>query len=146
MTIGKTIALTRWTFVGKVMSLLFNMLSRLVKTFLPRSNVFYFIFFFLGNTKLTFNTSYRLTYKWDTGLYKIWLIIVKETVTMTMTGPCEMSGLSSKFSGVGSKFLCFIYVSQFRPNLFIEDDSRRRRVSFHCQASEEVLCHGDVSM
>ena len=33
---GKTIALTRWTFVGKVMSLLFNMLSRLVKAFLPR--------------------------------------------------------------------------------------------------------------
>ena len=37
MTIGKTIALTRWTFVGKVMSLLFNMLSRLVIVFLPRS-------------------------------------------------------------------------------------------------------------
>ena len=37
MTIGKTIALTRWTFVGKVMSLLFNTLSRLVITFLPRS-------------------------------------------------------------------------------------------------------------
>ena len=37
MTTGKTIALTRWTFVGKVMSMLFNMLSRLVKTFLPRS-------------------------------------------------------------------------------------------------------------
>ena len=37
MTTGKTIALTRWTFVGKVMSLLLNMLSRLVKTFLPRS-------------------------------------------------------------------------------------------------------------
>ena len=36
-TIGKTIALTRRTFVGKVMSLLFNMLSRLVMTFLPRS-------------------------------------------------------------------------------------------------------------
>src|SRR5574340_917754 len=36
MTPGKTIALTRWTFVGKVMSLLFNMLSRLVITFLPR--------------------------------------------------------------------------------------------------------------
>ena len=38
MTIGKTIALTRQTFVGKVMSLLFNMLSSLVITFLPRSN------------------------------------------------------------------------------------------------------------
>ena len=36
MTTGKTIALTRWTFVGKVMSLLFNMLSRLVITSLPR--------------------------------------------------------------------------------------------------------------
>ena len=37
MTTGKTKAVTRWTFVGKVMSLLFNMLSRLVITFLPRS-------------------------------------------------------------------------------------------------------------
>ena len=37
MTTGKTISLTRWTFVGKVMSLLFNVLSRLVITFLPRS-------------------------------------------------------------------------------------------------------------
>ena len=37
LTTGKTIALTRWTFVGKVMSLLFNMLSRLVITFLPKS-------------------------------------------------------------------------------------------------------------
>ena len=37
VTTGKTIALTRWTFVGKVMSLLFNMLSRLVITFLPRN-------------------------------------------------------------------------------------------------------------
>ena len=35
MTPGKTIALTRWTFVGKIMSLLFNMLSRLVIAFLP---------------------------------------------------------------------------------------------------------------
>ena len=36
MTTGRTIALTRWSFVGKVMSLLFNMLSRLIITFLPR--------------------------------------------------------------------------------------------------------------
>ena len=39
MTTGKTIALTRWTFVNKVMSLLFNMLSRLVITFLPKSTL-----------------------------------------------------------------------------------------------------------
>ena len=42
MTTGKTIALTRWTFVGKVMSLLLNMLSRLVITFLPRVSVVQF--------------------------------------------------------------------------------------------------------
>ena len=40
MTIGKTIALTRWPFVGKVMSLLFNMLSRLVIVFLSRASIF----------------------------------------------------------------------------------------------------------
>ena len=39
MTTGKTTALTRWTFVGKVMSLLFNMLSRLIITFLPWSRI-----------------------------------------------------------------------------------------------------------
>ena len=39
MTTGKTIALARWTFVGKVMALLFNKLSRLVITFLPRNSV-----------------------------------------------------------------------------------------------------------
>ena len=38
MTTGQTIALTRWNFVGKVMSMLFNMISRLVMAFLPRSN------------------------------------------------------------------------------------------------------------
>ena len=47
MTTGKIIALTRRTFVGKVMSLLFNMLSRLVITFLPRSNTV-LVFFFLA--------------------------------------------------------------------------------------------------
>ena len=41
MTTGKTVGLTRWTFVGKVISLLSNMLSRLVITFLPRSKHLY---------------------------------------------------------------------------------------------------------
>ena len=43
MTIGKTIALTLWTFVGKVMSLLFNMLSRFVIAFLPRGKCLNFM-------------------------------------------------------------------------------------------------------
>ena len=46
MTTGKTIALTRWTFVGKEMSLIFNMLSRLVITFLPRSKCLLFHFYY----------------------------------------------------------------------------------------------------
>ena len=40
MTTGKTIVLTRWTFVGKIISLLFNMLSRFVIAFLPNSKVY----------------------------------------------------------------------------------------------------------
>ena len=43
MTTGKTIALTRWTFVGKVMSLLFNMPPRLLIIFLPRSKMLYIL-------------------------------------------------------------------------------------------------------
>ena len=46
MTTGKTIALTRWTFVGKVMSLLFNMLSRFAMAFLPRSKCLLFMYLF----------------------------------------------------------------------------------------------------
>ena len=49
MTTGKTIALTRRTFVGKVISLLFNMLSRLVITFLPRSKRLLISWLLVGN-------------------------------------------------------------------------------------------------
>ena len=48
MTNGKTIALTRWNFVGKEMSRLVNMLSRLVIAFLPRSKHFFFFFNFMA--------------------------------------------------------------------------------------------------
>ena len=47
MTTGKTIALSRWTFIGKVMSLLFNMLSRFVIAFLRRSKPTNYILLFL---------------------------------------------------------------------------------------------------
>ena len=48
----RKIALTRWTFVGKVMSLLFNMLSRLVITFLPRSKRLLILWLELDRSKL----------------------------------------------------------------------------------------------
>ena len=52
MTTGKTIALTRQTFVDKAMSLLFNMLSKLDITFLPRSNVEKTVTVFNSNSNL----------------------------------------------------------------------------------------------
>ena len=57
MTTGKTMALTRQTFVGRVMSLLFNMLSRLVITFLPRSKHLLFYFFFNSEYSYISSTS-----------------------------------------------------------------------------------------
>ena len=54
MITGKTIALTRWTFVGKVMSMLFNMLSRLVITFLPR-----------GKRLLIYGCNHHLQWFWS---------------------------------------------------------------------------------
>ena len=83
---------------------------------------------------------------WDTGLYKMWLIIAKEIVTMTTTGPCEMSGLSPKFLGAGNKFP---YVPLFRPTLFIQDDSRRRGCHYTIKPGKKsfvmVTFHGSVS-
>ena len=52
LTTGKTMALTRRTFVGKVMSLLSNLLSRLVMTFHPRSKHLFFLFFFFSKCLL----------------------------------------------------------------------------------------------
>ena len=76
---------------------------------------------------------------------------MKEIVSMTMIGPCEMSRPSSKFFGAHSKFP---HVPLFRPNLFIKDDSRTRgchstvkppkksfvMVMFHCSVSN-LLCY-----
>ena len=56
MTTGKTIALTRQTFVGKVMSLLLNMLSRLVITFLPRSKHLLISWLHLEPPKIKYDT------------------------------------------------------------------------------------------
>ena len=76
MTTGKTIALTRWTFVGKVMSLLFNMLSRLVIAFLSRSK--------------------RLLISWLQSPYTVILESKKiKSVTVSIVSPstcCEVMG------------------------------------------------------
>ena len=65
ITTGKTIALTRWAFVGKVMSLFFNMLSRLVITFLPRSKCL--LISWLVNWSLK-KVIYSMLPLWDTFL------------------------------------------------------------------------------
>ena len=78
MTTGKTIALTRQPFVGKVMSLLFNMLSRLVITFLPKSK--------------------RLLISWLKSPSAVILKprkIMSDTISTVSTGPDEVMGLDA---------------------------------------------------
>ena len=72
MTTGKTIALTRLTFVGKVMSLLYNMLSRLVITFLPRSKCLLISWLQSSSTVIDVNIVAMYCYN------KIWKIIVEK--------------------------------------------------------------------
>ena len=67
MTTGKTIALTTWTFVGKVMSLLLNMLSRLVITFLPRSKRL--LISWLQSPSAVILEPKNLTLNWSGSLY-----------------------------------------------------------------------------
>ena len=86
MTTGKTIALTRWTFVGKVMSLLCNMLSRLVITFLPRSNVLPSAQQ-LANCWHTFYFVAAVTIFSDYGAPKIKSLTFSPTICHEMMGP-----------------------------------------------------------
>ena len=72
MTTGKTIALTRWTFVGKVMSLLCNMLSRLVITFLPRSKHFLISFNFMPAITICCDSDWPQTKTYDMFLGYLW--------------------------------------------------------------------------
>ena len=78
MTTGKTIALTRWTFAGKVMSLLFNMLSRLVITFLPRSKHLLISWLQCSDAHLTSHSRmsgsrWVITPSWLSGLWRSFL-------------------------------------------------------------------------
>ena len=77
MTTGKTIALTMWTFAGKVMSLLFNMLSRLVITFLPRSKCF--LISWLQSCSLLFlplvySWELRQSGPWEQECFRAWIL------------------------------------------------------------------------
>ena len=65
MTTGKSIALTRWTFVGKVMSPLLNMLSRLLITFLPRSKRLLISMLQSPSAVILIMTNYLLLWKWN---------------------------------------------------------------------------------
>ena len=96
MTTGKTIAWTRWTFVGKVMSLLFNMLSRLVITFLPRSK--------------------RLLISW---LQSPSAVILELTTSHTMLPVLLVSHLQSPSSILHSELLSGAFLSAILSLFFI---------------------------
>ena len=90
MTTGKTIALTRQTFVGKVMSLLFNMLSRLVVTFLPRSK--------------------RLLISWLQSPSAV-ILVVLGTVNLQFRGPFDPISLQPILGIMGAQVLGIIWSS-----------------------------------
>src|SRR5574341_1211558 len=94
MTTGKTIAFTRRTFVGKVMSLLFNMLSRLVITFLPRSK--HFSVSWLQSPSVVILEPPKI--KSDT------VSTVSPSISHEVMGPDAMSGISFQFSVVSFQF------------------------------------------
>ena len=97
MTTGKTIALTKWNFVGKVVSLLFNMLSRLVITFLPRNK--------------------RLLISW---LQSPWLGPPKiKSLTVSIVSP----SICHEVMGLDAMILDFWMLS-FKPTLTIQTGSR----------------------
>ena len=95
MTTGKTVALTRQTFIGKVMSLLFNMLSRLVITFIPRSKCLLISWLqspsavILEPPKIKCATVFRRNfrnidvYKWDSGELKKKLTLLFGTAKLS---------------------------------------------------------------
>ena len=85
LTIGKTIALTKWTFVGKLMSLLFNMLSNLVITFLPRSNR-------LLISWLQSPSSVILEPPKIKGYYQGWIIIIRVLLIISLCSDLAVSG------------------------------------------------------
>ena len=90
MTTGKTTALTRWTFVGKVMSLLFNMLSRLVITFLPRSKC-------LLISWLQSPSAVILLFTWGQTMVEVMKIVVtffkrSHSCTATLSAPNPAAG------------------------------------------------------
>ena len=72
LTTGKTIALTRWTFVGKVMCLLFNKLSRLVITFLPRNKCLNFMAASLHLSFPTWLSRMHVTFSQDPNTFTSW--------------------------------------------------------------------------
>ena len=72
MTTGKTIALTRWTFFGKVMSLLFDVLSRFVRAFLPRSKGLISSCYSPNTTSCLGNVSWPLLYRKQS--FQRWLL------------------------------------------------------------------------
>ena len=85
MTTGKTIALTRWTCVGKVMSLLFNKLSRFVITFLPRSAVTICSDFGAPKNKVwhCFPNYLPWVMGWDAMILVFWMLSYKPTFSLS---------------------------------------------------------------
>ena len=128
MTTGKTIALTRWTFVGKVIFLLSNMLSRLVIAFLPRSK-------------------HLLTLKGDSGAINSWVVLLPFTALKSsykskycagkqMQNPSSETSEQGKLASVHSLYFIHLLLSMDQcpigPHLPNTSSKKKLRISRQC--------------
>ena len=110
MTTGKTIALTRWTFVGKVMSLLFNMLSRLVMTFLPRRK--HLLISWLQSPSAMILLEFQLqhqSFQWTLISMKDWFPLGWIGWIYLQSKNSQKSSLTPQFKSISSSALSFLY-------------------------------------
>ena len=128
MTTGKTVSLTKWTFVGKVMSLLFNMLSRLVIAFLPRSKHLLISWLLSSSTMILetkkdkichcFHFSLLFAMKWlmglDTMILVFWMLSFKPAFSLSSFTFIKRLLSSSSLSAIRvvlSAYLRFVDIS-----------------------------------
>ena len=130
MTTGKTIVLTRQTFVGKVLSLLFNMLSRLVTDFLPRSKHFLISWLqspsavILEPPKNKVWHCFPIYFPWSDGpeamIFVFWMVSIKPTFTLSSFTFINRLFSSSSLSAIRMVSSAYLMLLIFLPAILIQ--------------------------
>ena len=151
MTTGKTIALTRWTFVDKVLSLLFKMLSRLVVTFLPRSVLISWLqspsSVILEPRKIKSDTVYPYICHEvmgpDAMILVFWMLSFKPTFSLSSFTFIKRLFSSSALSAVRVVSPAYLSLLIFRPAILIPACASSSPVFFKMYSAHKLNKQGD---